>query len=411
MMNLTNKPYQKSINRLKRFFILLILIVTTFTFGFQIGEVLSATPSLIEMQETLTEEVDETLNNIDFSDLEDIINNFTDNQKKMFSITNIKDKVKEVLSGESKIDYSSFLGAIVSILFEIIADYLPMFVLVISIGILSSVIGGIKSKVNEKSVGEIIHFACFCMVIVIVATIVKGLIENTYSSIENMQSQMSILFPILLTIMTSVGSTASVGVFQPTLAVFSNLSSRIFSSLILPIFTLSFCFSIVGNMSNNIKLDKFNSFLSSLFKWLVGILFTIFFALLSIQGISAGSFDSVSIRTMKFTMSSYVPILGGYLSQGMDVIMASSVLIKNAVGLVGIMILISSIIAPVLEIVVVSLMFKIVSAILQPLNNTKLTNFLHTTSNCIIMLSTCLIVVAFMYFIMIGLCMVTANVI
>ena len=139
-------------------------------------------------------------------------------------------------------------------------------------------------------------------------------------------------------------------------------------------------------------------------------MFTIFFALLSIQGISAGSFDSISVRTMKFTMSSYVPVLGGYLSQGMDIILASSVLIKNAVGVVGIMILLSSIIAPILEIVVLSLMFKIVSAILQPLNNNKLTNFLHATSHCIIMLSTCLIVVAFMYLIMIGLCMASANI-
>jgi len=410
---ITNCLYYKNYNRkkFKRFFILLLLIITIFSFGFQIGEVLTATPSLIEMQESLSSEFDETLNTIDFTDLEKIIDGFSDNQKQMFSISNIKDKIKEVVSGKSKIDYSSFLGAIVSILFEIIADYLPMFVLIITIGVVSTVIGTIKSKVNEKSVGEIIHFACFCMVIVVVATIVKSLIENTYQSINNMQEQMSIIFPILLTIMTTLGSTASVGVFQPTLAVFSSLSSRIFSSLILPIFTMSFCFGIVGNMSNNIKLDKFNSFLSSLFKWLVGILFTIFFALLSIQGISAGSFDSVSIRTMKFTMSSYVPVLGGYLSQGMDVIMASSVLIKNAVGLVGIMILLSSIIVPVLEIVVVSLMFKIVSAILQPLNNNKITNFLHTTSNCIIMLSTCLIVVAFMYFIMIGLSMATANII
>jgi len=244
----------------------------------------------------------------------------------------------------------------------------------------------------------------------VVVTIIKGLVENTTQSITNMTNQMNAIFPILLTIMTAIGSVASVGVFQPTLAIFSSFSSVIFTKLIIPIFMLSFCFAIVGNLSNNVKLDKFNSFLSSLFKWLVGIFFTIFFSLISIQGISAGSFDSVSIRTMKFTMSSYVPVLGGYLSQGMDLIMASSVLVKNAVGFVGILILMTSIFAPILEIVVVSLLLKVASAILQPLNNDRITNFLHSTSKSIIMLSTCLIVVAFMYFLLIGLSMATANV-
>ena len=396
--------------RRKKFFIIIILSLTIFCFGLGISETISGSTSLIEIQETLTKEIDETLDNINFDDLQKIINNFTDNQKKMFSLSNIKTKVKQVINGESSIDYSSLLGAVVSIIFSIIADYLPMFAIIISVGIISSILGSIKSKFNEKSVGDIIHFVCFCVSVIIVVTIIQGLVENTTQSITNMTNQMNAIFPILLTIMTAVGSASTVGVFQPTLAMFSSFSSLIFTSIIIPIFMLSFCFGIVGNLSNNVKLDKFNSFLNSLFKWLVGILFTILFTLISIQGISAGSFDSVSIRTMKFTMSSYIPVLGGYLSQGMDLIMASSVLIKNAVGFVGILALISSILAPILEIVVVSLLFKITSAILQPLNNDRITNFLHSTSKAIIMLSTCLIVVAFMYFLLIGLSMATANV-
>jgi len=388
----------------------MMLSLTIFCFGLGINQTVSSGTSLIQLQETLTKEVDETLDNINFEDLQNLIDNFSENQKKMFSFSSIKTKAKEVINGENNINYNSFLEAIVSIVFSVIEDYLPMIAIIITVGIISSILGSIKSKFNEKSVGDIIHFVCFCVSVIVVVTIIKGLVENTTQSITNMTNQMNAIFPILLTIMTAIGSVASVGVFQPTLAIFSSFSSVIFTKLIIPIFMLSFCFAIVGNLSNNVKLDKFNSFLSSLFKWLVGIFFTIFFSLISIQGISAGSFDSVSIRTMKFTMSSYVPVLGGYLSQGMDLIMASSVLVKNAVGFVGILILMTSIFAPILEIVVVSLLLKVASAILQPLNNDRITNFLHSTSKSIIMLSTCLIVVAFMYFLLIGLSMATANV-
>ena len=394
-----------------KFFVLIILTLTIFCFGLNINDTLCADKTIMQMKDELTDHVEDTIDDIDFNEIQSIVDNFDENQKKMFSVTNVKTKLKEVLSGEGKIDYQSILGGILSVLFQIIADYLPMFAILVSVGILSSILGGLKTKFNEKSIGDIVHFVCFCVSILVVGTIIKGLIQNTQTSINSMQKQMSAIFPIILTMMTALGATSSVSVFQPALAIFSNVSSKIFSSIILPIFTLSFAFGIIGNLSNNVKLDKFNSFFSLLFKWLVGVLFTIFFATMSIQGITAGSFDSVSIRTVKFTMSSYVPVLGGYLSQGMDIILATSVLVKNAVGLVGIVVLLASILAPILEIVVVSLLLKGASAILQPLNNDRITNFLHTTSKCIMMLSTCLIVVAFMYFIMIGLGMATANII
>ncbi len=396
---------------MKKFFLTIILTLTIFSFGLNIGTTFGGNKTIMQMSDSLSKEVSDTIDDINFDEIQSIVDGFDDNQKKMFSLSNIKDKVKQVLNGESKLDFDSILGGILGVLFQIVADYLPMFAILVSVGILSSILGSLKSKSGEKSVGEIVHFACFCVAIVVVGTIVKGLVSNATASINSMQKQMSAIFPIILTMMTALGASSSVGVFQPALAVFSNISAKIFSAIIIPIFTLSFAFNIIGNLSNNVKLDKFNSFFSSLFKWLVGVLFTVFFAIVSIQGITAGSFDSVSIRTVKFTMSSYVPVLGGYLSQGMDIILATSVLVKNAVGLVGVFVLLSSILAPILEIVVVSLLLKGASAILQPLNNDKITNFLHTTSKCITMLSTCLIVVAFMYFIMIGLGMATANVI
>ena len=212
-----------------------------------------------------------------------------------------------------------------------------------------------------------------------------------------------------MTLMVGLGATASVGVFQPIVAIMSTYVADIFSYIIMPLFLLSFTFGVISNLSSNIKLDKFNSFFAGLFKWAVGITFTIFFAIMAVQGISAGSFDSVSIRTTKYTIKSYVPVMGGYLSDGMDLILASSVLIKNSVGLVGILMIITTILAPILEIVIFSLVLKLISAILQPMGNDKITNFLSSTSKSVIMLSTSIIAIGFMYLISIGLVMTTAN--
>ena len=172
---------------------------------------------------------------------------------------------------------------------------------------------------------------------------------------------------------------------------------------------LSFVFGIITNMSDNVKLEKLSAFVFSLFKWSIGLVFTLFFAIFSLQGIAVGSFDSLSIRTTKYTIKSYVPVMGGYLSDGMDLILSSTMLIKNSVGLVGVLLIITTILSPLLEIIIFSLMLKLISAVLQPLGNSKTSNFLSATSKSITMLSTSVIAIGFMYLVIVGLVMTTSN--
>lgn len=365
----------------------------------------------VEISEDLNNSIIDELNEIDFSDLNGVIEEFQNNSTNIFSIDNIKSKIYSIISGENAVSYSSFFASLFSIFVELIVKYLPMLSLIVAIGVISNLLNGIKSKFNEKSTSGLIHLVCFLAVVVLTIGMISSISEMSVSSIKAMVSQMNAIFPILLTLMIGIGATASAGVFQPIVAIISTYVADFFTYLILPLFTMSFVFGIINNLSDNIKLDKFNSFISSLFKWCVGLVFTLFFAVFTIQGISAGTFDSLSVRTTKYTIKSYIPIMGGYLSDGMDLILSSTILIKNAVGLIGLLMVISTIISPLLEIVVFSLLLKLVSAILQPMGNNKTSNFLMSTSKSITMLSSCIIAVGFMYLISVGLVMMTSNVV
>lgn len=366
---------------------------------------------IVQISEDLNNSIIDELDEIDFSGLNEVIVEFQNNNTNIFSIDNIKSKIYSIISGENAISYSSFFASIFSIFLDLILKYLPLLSLIIAIGVISNLLSGIKSKFNEKSTSSLIHLVCFLAVVILMISMITNLATVSSDSINNMVGQMNALFPILLTLMVGIGANASVGVFQPIVAIISTYVADFFTYLILPLFMISFVFNIITNLSDNIKLDKFSSFISSLFKWCVGLVFTLFFAVFTIQGISAGTFDSLSIRTTKYTIKSYVPIMGGYLSDGMDLILSSTILIKNAVGLVGVLMIITTILSPLLEVVVFSLLLKLVSAILQPMGNNKTSNFLMSTSKSITMLSTCIIAVGFMYLISIGLVMTTSNVV
>lgn len=390
--------------------ILIVFLIALFT-CFQPMHTFCQTRQNSQVVEELNKTIIEELDQIDFSGFSNIVEDLESNDTNLFSIENIKAKIYSIISGENAVSYENFFASLFSNLVEMILKYMPILSIIIAIGVLSNLLNGVKSKFNEKSTGNLIHFVCFFTVIILVVGIISNLTTKTGKSVESMVNQTNITFPILLTLMIGMGANATAGVFQPVVAIMSTYIADIFHFYIIPLFMVSFVFGIISNISDNIKLDKFSSFISSLFKWSVGLIFTLFFAVFTIQGISAGSFDSVSIRTTKYTIKSYVPIMGGYLSDGMDLILSSTILIKNSIGLVGVLMIISTIISPIIEIVVCSLLLKLVSAILQPMGNNKISNFLTSTSKSIVMLSTCIIAIGFMYLISIGLIMTMSNVV
>ena len=90
--------------------------------------------------------------------------------------------------------------------------------------------------------------------------------------------------------------------------------------------------------------------------------------------------------------------------------LVSGVLIKNSVGITGRIVLFLTIILPIVEIVIFSLGLKLVSAVIEPLSNNGMSNFLYNSSKCLNMLIACVISMGFMYVLTIGLMMGTSNI-
>ena len=361
------------------------------------------------LEEALEEEVDKQLSNLDFDTIESILTNLSANAKQLFASESFVEKVTSVISGEYAENSESFFSAIMSIFWSGLKDFLPIIASIIAISILGGMIGNLKPTNNGKSIGNIVHFVTYGVIIVFLGTTLTQIISTTTTTLTTIKGLFDGIFPILMTMLTAVGGTVSVGIYQPAIALLSNAFISLITYLLLPLFIFSMVFSIVGNLSNNIRLDKFVSFLQSTFKWLIGLCFTIFLGFVSIQGVMAGAVDGLSIRTAKYAIRSYIPIVGGYVSDGFSVIMASSMLIKNAVGGVGLFLLLSTVISPVLNLVIFMLSLKFMAGIIEPIGDKKIASFISDLSKSLTLLIALLIAVSFMYTILTGLVMCSAN--
>ena len=391
--------------------LIFVCVICIFLYQFfpQISIVYAEDSSESELETQLEENITSQLDKLNFGDIEKILSSLNSSESEIFGDSSFKGKVESIINGSFANGQSSVFTAIVNLVFDDILNFIPLLASIIVIAIICGFVSNIRSENNSKSVGDIIHFVCYGIIIVLVMTGVVNLIKVASNSINSIKGQMEIVFPILLTLMTAIGGSASVAVYQPAVAFLSSFIMQIFVSVLMPIFIFMLVFTIVSNLTSTVKLEKFTKFFGSTYKWIVGTIFTVFMAFLAIQGITASSYDGVSIRTAKYAIRSYIPLLGGYLSEGFDVIMASSMLIKNAVGASALILMFSSIISPIIQIIVFSLVLKLASAILEPLTDSRISDFIYSIGKTLSLLVTMIIGVAFMYLITTGLIMCTAN--
>ena len=416
MKHISYKFFKNKKNFYKCLFIILIVIFLFFcpTIGktATYAEETNSGSSIADedLEQELEDEVQQQLDDLDFSSLEELLQALTDGELAIFGGSSFVDKLSDLINGNFD-DGTSLWSSILTIFFDNLLSLLPIISIIIAVSLIGSMLQGLKPYNNGKSMANIIHFVTYGIIVVLVLSITVKMVMMTTSTIETMKAQMDAIFPILLTLLTAIGGTASTAVYQPAMALLTGTILNLFTYILLPIFIFSVVFSVVSNLSNSVKLDKFTSFFNSTFKWLTGLIFTIFTAFLSIQGIAAGSVEGISIKTAKYAIKSYIPILGSYISDGMGIILLSSNLIKNSVGATGLFLLLATILSPLIELILFMLALKLIAGIIEPLGNKQIANFISSLSKSMVLLIVLIIGIAFIYFIMLGLIMCSANVI
>ena len=371
--------------------------------------VLADENSLQNIEEEFNNIIQEGLNTLDFSALEDLIINSSSQAQEIFGSTSFYNKLQELINGDIEQDIGSFFNVFLSLFFDNIIDIIPILCMIVAIAILCSLLSNFKSSIGGGGVKDVIHFLCYGVVIIIISALITECVIQVTDTLQSLKVQMEIIFPILLTMITAVGGFTSVSVFQPSVIILSTVIVEIFSYVILPLFIVAFVFTIVNNMSGSTSFNKFVEVAQSSFKWIIGIIFTIFFAFLSINGLIASVYDGIYIRTAKYTMKSYIPYVGGYMSDGLDILLSSSVLIKNAVGTCGLILLIATVLIPLVKMIVVNFGLKITGAILEPISDKRISNFVFSIGKILNMLIACLVSISIMYFLTVGILMSVCN--
>lgn len=343
-------------------------------------------------EQQLIDNVEQNVDDLDLGSLQGLLQGLNSN---LFD--SLKDTIKDIAQGEQKLTFDDAVRLITQRVFSALIGVLPIVVSIVGISLITSLLNGLTSGFLSNPTKELIGFVSYCAIAVIILTRAMSLVNDTATIVGTIKQFMQLVFPILLTIITVVGGANSSAVFQPMMSVLTTSITTFVVQIIMPMVVVVIVFTMISSLSNGVKLSKLTSFFSSGIKYSLTAVFSLFVTFLTAQGLTGGIIDTVSIKTAKFAMQSYVPIVGGYLSDGFDLMMASFVLIKNSLGLISLFALLIMIASPLVNIIVFSLGLKLASGIIEPIGDSKISKMIFDLSKNVNILLAIILGVAFMF--------------
>lgn len=281
---------------------------------------------------------------------------------------------------------------------------------IIIITVFAMILETMQNAFERNAVSTVAYSIAYLVLMVLAINSFHVAITYAKDAIANMSDFMLAMIPLVIALLASVGNLATATMFHPLIIFMINISGMMISYVVFPLLFLSAMLSIVSLFSERYKVTQLATLLRNIAMGVLGSFLTIFLAVISIQGATSAVTDGVTLRTAKYITGNFIPIVGRMFSDAADTVLNASLLVKNAVGLAGVLILITLCAFPALKILVLALIYNVSSAVLQPLGNSPIISALGTIGKSLLFVFAALATVGLMFFLAITIIIAAGNI-
>ncbi len=322
---------------------------------------------------------------------------------------NPENLIKDVAKGEFKFDIASIFNRILMFLFKEVYLNIDILIKLVVLVIICAVLKNLQSSFMSKSVGELAFYVCYIVLVSVLMVSFNSALKAGVEIIDAMVNFMYASIPVLITLLISGGNITSGGVLQPVLIMIVQFTATIIKTVFVPLIVLSTVISIVNNISDKIQVARLASFLKTITTWSLGLILTLFVAVVSLQGSLGAVVDGVTSKTTKFAISAFIPVAGKYLADAADAVVGCTLLIKNAMG-VAIMIGIVSIsLIPILKMLAIIGLYRLACVFLEPVAESRIVKCIGEVAGSMTYILGIVASVAFMFLITVTTLITASN--
>lgn len=350
--------------------ILLAIGYLFFTIMVQMTEVEAAETQANEVQseESQEELQSEWMEQFDFSEIEDMMKEIFPDEK-----LNFKDTVIGLISGEVEFSLDLILDMISDqISYEMRASRSGI-IHILLIVIVAALFANFSGMFKSTQVAEISFSMLYMLLITICLNNFRILVTSASENIEQLTGFMEVLGPVyFLAVALATGSATSVSFYHIVLILIYIIELLILSFL-LPITQIYMVIRILSELSTEIHLSKFAELLETIVSWSLKTLLAGVVGLNVIQGLLSPAIDSVK-RSVLTRGGESIPLIGDAIGGVTEVVLGTAVLIKNGIGVAGMVVCLVICLTPIVQMAVTALMYQLITALIQPISDKRMVN-------------------------------------
>ena len=308
--------------------------------------------------------------------ISDFINAAKEYTKDTFEDIDLQNIFEDAITG--RIGNTNLFNSFLNILGRETKTAVSNIGIIMIVIIIHSILITISENLGNKSVSQIAYFVDYIVIITLVLSNFADIINMVKESVIDLVGFSNSLIPLMITLMLTTGAIVSAGVIKPVLLILMNFIGNFITNFILPLVIIGTTLGIVSKISNKVRIDKLAKFMKSAGIWILGIIMTLFVTVLSLEVSITETVDGVTAKTAKAAVSTVIPIVGKILGDATDAVIGCSGILKNAVGFVGILVIIGICIVPIIKLTLLSFTYYIASCICQPIADDKVIGLLDS---------------------------------
>ena len=307
-----------------------------------------------------------------------------------------------IAEGKGNISFDRIVNAILSIVFKEVKSVLKLVISIVTISIICSLLKNLQDAFSDESISQVAFYACYALIIMVLSKSFIISISVAKEVITNISDFMSALLPILITMISLAGGIASAATLDPIVLGAVVFIPKVYSNIIIPMILMGFVLEFANNLSTEHKITNLCKLLKQVTIWFQGIIITIFIALLTIRGITSTTIDAVTLKTAKFAIDNFIPIVGKTFSDAITSVAGYSLIIKNAISSIGLVVIIIILLHPLIKLILITFIYKLSAALIEPISDSRITKSLEAAGNSMVLITSCVLTVSLMFFILIA---------
>lgn len=313
-----------------------------------------------------------------------------------FDYDDIQSAIDDVLVSNGSFDFKSYVGKLISSgegisakgaisdLFtalgkEFDANRSALFKLIM-IAIVAAVFTNFTNVFNNNQVGETSFYITYLLLFTTITGTFATATAVASDAISAVLSFMKALIPTYFMSIAFCSSKATTLIFYESALVLITIVDVILVHIMIPLVNIYMIITLVNNLAKEDFLSKLAELLESIIKWSMRTLFIAVVGFNTIQGLIVPASNSVKkTLAMKFTKA--IPGIGNSLNSVAETVMGAGTLIKNAIGVTGLVVIILICVVPLIKLIVTMLIYKVGVAIVQPISDKRVISCISGAAN------------------------------